>query len=98
VDKNGYNPTILQDKEEFFVSHETSNLVRHEVFYGTANRKLSKEYGLWVWLKPSWHNMSNNGVHFNKELDLSLKRYAQKKFEEKYSRDEFIKIFGKNYL
>jgi predicted adenine nucleotide alpha hydrolase (AANH) superfamily ATPase len=47
MDRNGYNPTILQDKEECFVSRETVDLVRHEVFYGTANRKLSKEYGLY---------------------------------------------------
>ena len=98
MDRNGYNPTILQDKEECFVSGETFGLVRHEVFYGTANRKLSKKYGLWVWLTPYWHNMSNDGVHFNKRLDLQLKQYAQSKFEETHSREEFMKIFGRNYL
>ena len=98
MDKNGYNPTILQDKEECFVSHSTGDLVRHEVFYGTANRKLSKQYGLWVWLTPYWHNMSNDGVHFNKVLDLTIKKYAQQKFEETHSREEFRQIFGKSYL
>ena len=44
MDRNGYNPTILQDREECFVSRETFGLIRHEVFYGTANRKLSKKY------------------------------------------------------
>lgn len=42
--------------------------------------------------------MSNEGVHFNRELDLKLKRECQEKFEETHSREEFMKIIGKNYL
>lgn len=42
--------------------------------------------------------MSNEGVHFNRELDLKLKRECQAKFEETHSREEFMKIIGKNYL
>ena len=101
LDQNGYAPTILQTKKECWVSHKSGSnidLVRHEVFYGNANRKLSKEYGLWVWLTPYYHNMSNEGVHFNKDLDLKLKRYAQAEFEVNYPDLDFIKIFGKNYL
>lgn len=99
TDRNGYGPSILQEKEECWVSHARNcDLVRHEVFYGTANRKLSKYYGLWVYLTPHWHNMSNEGVHFNKELDLRLKRIAQAEFEMRYPELDFIQIFGKNYL
>lgn len=42
--------------------------------------------------------MSNEGVHFNRELDLKLKRECLAKFEETHSREEFMKIIGKNYL
>ena len=42
--------------------------------------------------------MSDDGVHNNPKFNLSLKRYAQRRFEEKYSHEEFMKIFGKNYL
>jgi hypothetical protein len=43
--------------------------------------------------------MSNDGVHFNRELDLKFKRMAQEYFEEHYgTRAEFIIEFGKNYL
>ena len=43
--------------------------------------------------------MSNDGVHHNRILDLKLKKFAQKYYEEHYgNRTDFIKEFGKNYL
>ena len=44
------------------------NVAIHHVF-GGANRKLSEKYGFLVPLEPRWHNMSVDGVHFNRELD-----------------------------
>ena len=39
------------------------------------------------------------GVHGSKghELDLYLKRTCQSKYEETHTREEFIKLIGKNY-
>lgn len=72
---------------------------KHHIFYGTANRKQSEKYGCWVWLCPYHHNMSNDGVHFNRELDLQIKRECQERWEAEYgTREEFRNIFGKNYL
>jgi len=34
----------------------------------------------------------------DREMDLQLKRYAQKVFEKTNSHDEFINTFHKNYL
>ena len=42
--------------------------------------------------------MSNNGIHFDKEFDLRVKRLCQKKFEETHTREEFIALIGRNYL
>ena len=43
--------------------------------------------------------MSNDGVHFNRELDLKFKRMAQEYYESHYgTRTEFIIEFGRNYL
>jgi hypothetical protein len=42
--------------------------------------------------------MSNDGVHFNRELDLKLKRACQAKYEETHSREEFIALIGRNYI
>ena len=55
---------------------------------------------MWIWLRADWHNISNYGVHFNKELDLLLKRTAQLIWQEYYNKTEedFIKRYGKSYL
>jgi hypothetical protein len=43
--------------------------------------------------------MSNQGVHFNKQLDLRLKQECQRRWEVKYgTREDFIREFGRNYL
>lgn len=82
-----------------YENKRSGNLHRHEVFFGN-NRKKSIDYGLVVFLTPEMHNMSNAGVHFNRELDLELKRIGQKAAMEYYgwTIEDFIRIFGKNYL
>lgn len=74
------------------------NLEEHHIFFGIKNRQMSEKYGLKVHLCQYHHRDSKEGVHFKHEFDLELKRKAQKIFEEKHSREEFINIFGKNYL
>lgn len=73
---------------------------RHEIFFGSSNRKNSIKYGLVVFLTPEMHNMSNNGVHFNRAFDLWLKQEGEKAALKHYnwSINDFIKIFGKNWL
>jgi hypothetical protein len=45
------------------------------------------------------HHTGNLGVHHNKELDMHLKKLAQKKFEQVHgNRRDFMQVFGKNYL
>ena len=82
-------------------------LHKHHIF-GGANRKWSEKYGLYVHLCPEHHNMSDSGVHFNKEMMGYFHRLGQDSFEEWYcqehkaprdkARAEFMKIFGRNYL
>ena len=89
--------SILQENTEYcFVCGRYGTEIHH-VFYGTANRKLAEKYKLVVGLCYE-HHRGNTGVHFNKELDLTLKRFAQQKFEEVSPQDSFLAIFGKNYL
>jgi hypothetical protein len=74
---------------------------RHEVFEGrTGNRDKSIEDGLVVFLRPELHNARSLGVHFNRELDLELKKEAEKRWLEYYHKDieDFIKKYGRNYL
>jgi hypothetical protein len=42
--------------------------------------------------------MSDEGIHFNKELDLAVKQMAQQVFEQTHTRDEWRKAFNKSYL
>lgn len=90
--------SIIQKNKECYVCRTTYGLHDHHIFYGTSNRKQSEKYGLKVWLCGADHNLSNRGVHFNKELDLELKQLAQRKFEETHSREEFMREFGRNWL
>ena len=72
---------------------------RHEVF-GASNRQKSIEDGLVIFLKPEDHNMSEKGIHANREFDLYAKRKAQLRWMEFYGKtvEQFIKRYGKNYL
>ena len=74
------------------------NIHKHEIFFGRGKRELSIKYGLVVPLCGRHHNMSNDGVHFNRKLDLELKKLGQKAFEYKYPNLNFLDIFHRNYL
>lgn len=90
--------SILQaEKRCYLTGAENIPLHEHHIFAG-KNRKASEKHGFKVWLRPELHNMSNAGVHFNKELDLRLKRECQARFEETHTREEFMAIIGANYL
>ena len=83
----------------FYDRSNTKGLHLHHCFEGTGRRNVSDKYGLTVKLCPMHHNASNEGVHFNKENDLIIKRMAQKYYEENIgSREDFIRDFIKSYL
>ena len=90
--------SIIQDKKECYICKTTLDLALHHVFYGSTNRKKSDKDGMVIWLCNYHHNMSNYSVHFNKKLDLRIKKEAQEVYEKKHSREEFIKRYGKSYL
>lgn len=90
--------SIIQKNKECYKCRTTIGLHSHHCFEG-KNRQNSEKYGLKVWLCGKHHNLSNEGVHFNKEFDLELKQLAQTIFCEYYGKtdDDFIKIFRRNY-
>lgn len=78
---------------------------KHHIMQGVANRKLSEEDGLWVYLCPYCHNRPPNGVHFNKKNMEWLHKLGQKAYElnlceltEEEAREKFMQRYGKNYL
>ena len=90
--------SILQNIKECYITGRTDNLHCHHIYFG-ASRKISDENGFWVWLTGEYHNQNSRiDVHHNRELDLKLKRECQAKYEETHSREDFMKLIGKNYL
>ena len=93
---------IQKDKERCFLCDENASadywgLDKHHVF-GGANRKKSEKYGLTVYIHHDRCHL--NGVHKYGFLDKELKRVAQRRAMKHYgwTVEDFIKIFGKNYL
>lgn len=97
--------SILQSEKECYVCRKrygmkaVGGLQQHHI-YGGKNRKVSDRNGFWVWLLPIYHTGSNQAVHCRDgaALDLELKQDCQRKFEETHSREEFLRLIGKNYL
>lgn len=66
----------------------------HHVF-GGANKANSEKYHFLIPLRADWHDMADYGIHFNRELDLKIKRLCQEYWLEHYgTKEEFIKVFG----
>ena len=89
---------LTDDMTRCFLTGSKVWVERHHCFYGfTGNRPLAEEYGL---IMPISHYLhEEKGLHVNDALDLQIKQYAQRQFEEQLgTREEFMRIFGKNYI
>ena len=74
------------------------NVEMHHVIYGTANRRISDEYGYVIPLCRE-HHTGKYGIHHDKILDLRWKQEAQRDFERRHgTREDFIKVFGRSFL
>ena len=91
--------SIIQNEKKCFVCGTTLNIHIHEIMYG-KNRQNSINDGCCVYLCGKHHNLSNEGVHFNHELDLKLKQLAEQKWCKYYNKtpEDFRKRYYCNYL
>ena len=64
------------------------------MIFGRGLRKLSDRYGLVIRLCPACHRE----LHQNASMMAWSRAEGQRRFEEDHSHEEFMKIFGKNYL
>lgn len=76
------------------------HLERHHLIEGNGRRQLSEKFNLCVMLCPDCHRNGERAAHRNTATALSLHQYAERKWlwENEGTIDEFIQIFGKNYL
>ena len=79
---------------------ELYGLDEHHIF-GGADRKKSEKYGLKVFLcHDRCHENGESSVHRNREVSDKLRAEAQRAAMDRYgwSREDFIDVFGKNYI
>lgn len=70
----------------------------HHIF-GGPNRTLSEQYGLKVDLCLECHQFGAHAVHKDQAVMDELHRLGQEAFESQIgSREQFRKIFGRNWL
>lgn len=89
-EKEVYVKTLELFNNECAICHN-NQVALHHIFEG-RNRKNSTKYGMIVPLCPRCHDF----VHKTNYKEFKVK--AQMNFEKNHSREEFIKIFGRNYL
>jgi len=65
----------------------------HHMLHG-IRRKAADKYGLTVHICPLHHRLLHDKGFYDEELE----QVAQRTFEETHSHEEFMQIFGKNYL
>ncbi len=94
LDRNGYGESIISEREECFICHTELNITRHELVYGTANRKKSKALGVWIWICPRCHNIA----HRDKQTIDTLHKLAQQECDNWYGEGTFFEVYGVNYL
>ena len=89
--------SILQKEKRCYLCGSYNWIEDHHI-YGGANRKTSEANGFKVYLCHWCHNEPPRGVHFDRSNADKLRAECQAKFEETHTRDEFMRLIGKNYL
>ena len=70
----------------------------HHIF-GGPNRTLSEQYGLKVYLCLECHQFGKHAVHKDQAVMNDIHKQGQEAFENQLrSRQQFMQIFGRNYL
>lgn len=86
---------ILGDTpDRCYICTSRGPLETHHLLHGTANRKQADKYGLTVHLCHRCHMR----LHDKGEHDRALQRIAQDTFEKNFGHEEWMRIFGKNYI
>ena len=91
--------SIISNEKQCFFCGSTYNIQKHHI-YGGGNRVVSEDNGFWLYLCQRHHTYTNYSVHGDPQhkSDLMLKKICQTIYENKHSRDDFIKLIGKSYL
>lgn len=70
----------------------------HHILFGSGRRPIAEAEGLKVNLCIDHHRTGPQAVHNCRETRELLCRIAQEEYEQTHTREEWMKIAGKNYL
>lgn len=93
--------SILTDNYEVCFVDGCYNIAVHEhhLIFGSGRRKLSEDYGLKVPVCLKHHQWCHELSWKYPEYAMSMKMIGQLAFEEVHgTREDFRRIFGRNYL
>ena len=91
LEKNRFS-IITKDLEKCYLCKAKKEEL-HEIYEG-KNRQISMKYGLVIPICRKCHISVTN----NKTLQEKLHKVGQKVFKKQYKTENFVQIFGKNYL
>lgn len=96
--------SILQTERQCYLCGKNGyqdGLEEHHIYFGTANRKKSEQYGLKVRLCGNeCHRNGKHSVHKNAKVCRKLQAEAQKIAMNYYdwNLSDWMQIFNKNYI
>jgi hypothetical protein len=97
--KYKYESIFTNDLSRCYITGSTkaagASIHIHHIF-GASNKTKSEKYHFLIPLRDDWHDMADYGIHFNRKLELKIKRQCQEYWLAHYgTKEEFIKVFGK---
>lgn len=84
---------VQNDLTRCYLCNKKTQLDRHHIYNGGL-RNISDRNGFWVMVCRICHRK----IHDTPKLAFQLKQECQYKYEESYSREEFMQLARKNYL
>lgn len=72
-------------------------LHEHHIF-GGSNRSISEAEGMKVYLCINHHVVGTEAVHNNQTNMRLLQQEGQRVYEQIHTREQFMQLFGQNYL
>ena len=71
----------------------------HEIFYGTADRKISKKYPFCQRkICSKCHDACHYKIDLGQDINKKLRIEAQIEFEKRHGKEKYMEVIGTNYL
>lgn len=91
-------PSILKTRPGVcYICRRKTETALHHIYEGPF-RWVSDEQGFTVFLCPDCHQYGPKAVHRCRDTALWLKARCQRVYERNHSREEFMRLVGRNYL